>query len=117
MATAWVRKLVEHRQERKRLLDEELKRLVVELKKMGPQRILLFGSMAQGKGGLDSDIDLVVVIESALPFVKRLGWLYGELKPRTALDVLAYAPGELTEIRHRPFIRHILQEGKVLYEA
>ena len=117
MATAWVRKLMEHRQERKRLLDEELKRLVAELKKMGAQRILLFGSMAQDKGDLNSDIDLMVVLGSDLPFIKRLGWLYGELRPRTALDLLAYTPGELARIRHRPFIRHILQEGKVLYEA
>ncbi|MEA3345055.1 MAG: nucleotidyltransferase domain-containing protein [Chloroflexota bacterium] len=117
MATEWVRKLMEHRQERKRLLDEELKRLVAELKAMGAQYILLFGSMAQGKDGLESDIDLMVVLESDLPFVKRLGWLYGELRPRTALDLLAYTPEELAAIRHRPFIRQILRDGKVLYEA
>jgi len=117
MATTWVRELMEERQERKRLLEAELKRLVAGLKKMGAQRILLFGSMVQDKSDLNSDIDLLVVVQSDLPFVKRLGWLYGELKPRTALDLLAYTPDELAAIQHRPFIRHILQEGKVLYEA
>lgn len=117
MDTGWLQRLWERRQERRRLLDEELKRLVAELKILGAQRIFLFGSMARDKSSLDSDIDLMVVLESDLPFIKRLGWLYEELRPRTALDLLAYTSEELAAIHHRPFIRQILREGKALYEA
>ena len=35
---------------------------------------------------------------------------------RVALDLLVYTPAELKRVRERPFMRHALATGKVLYE-
>jgi len=104
-------------QERRALLEQELKRFVSRLREAGAQLVILFGSTARGEIGPWSDLDIIVVLDSDLPFIKRLGVLYETLEPRVGLDLLAYTPQEFEAIRERPFIRQALREGKVLYEA
>ena len=84
---------------------------------MGVQRVILFGSVARERIGAWSDLDLIVVLNSDQPFIKRLGLLYERIQPRVGLDLLAYTPQEFEPLRERPFIRQALQEGKVLYET
>lgn len=103
--------------ERRALLERELERIVQVLRDMKTQRIVLFGSLGRGEIGEWSDLDLIVVLDSELPFIKRLGLLYDRIRPRVGLDLLAYTPREFEELRERPFMRQILQEGKTLYEA
>jgi predicted nucleotidyltransferase len=38
-----------------------------------PLRVILFGSRARGEAGVDSDIDLLVVLDDAAP-ADKLGW-------------------------------------------
>ncbi len=102
---------------RQAVLREELARIVHELRRLGAQRIVLFGSAARGDVASRSDLDLIVVLDSELSFVKRLGVLYEQIQPQVGLDLLAYTPEEFATIRERPFIRQALAEGKVLYEA
>ena len=102
---------------RQALLEQELKRIVEILRGLGARLVVLFGSMARGEIALWSDLDLIVVLDSELPFIKRLGSLYERIQPRVGLDLLAYTPQEFEGIRQRPFIRQALKEGKVLYEA
>jgi predicted nucleotidyltransferase len=80
------------------------------------QLVVLFGSYAAGRKDLFTDLDLLVVMRSSLGFVERTARLYADLRPRVDMDLLVYTPEELDRCRHRPFIRRILQEGKVLYE-
>jgi predicted nucleotidyltransferase len=105
------------RAERRALLERELGRIVDTLRQMNVQLVLLFGSAARKDIGAYSDLDLIVVLDSNLPFVKRLGLLYEHIQPRVGLDLLAYTPQEFERIRRRPFIQQALQEGKVLYES
>ena len=84
---------------------------------MGAQRVILFGSVAREEIGEWSDLDLIVVLNSDQPFIKRLGLLYERIQPRVGLDLMAYTPQEFEAIRERPFIRQALREGKVLYET
>ena len=44
-------------------LEQELSRLVAQLKAMGAKKIILFGSLARGELSLFSDIDLLVLFE------------------------------------------------------
>jgi predicted nucleotidyltransferase len=104
------------RAERQALLDRELERIVEALRQMDAQLIVLFGSAARKDIGAYSDLDLIVVLDSDLPFIKRLGLLYERIQPRIGLDLLAYTPREFERIRQRPFIQQALKEGKVLYE-
>ena len=105
------------RSERQALLKRELERIVRVLRKAKVQRIILFGSVAREKVGVWSDLDIIVVLDSDLPFIKRLGVLYERIQPRVGLDLLAYTPEEFEAIRERPFVRQALQEGRVLYET
>lgn len=107
----------ERRSERQALLERELERTVLVLRQMGAQLIIIFGSVARSEIGAWSDLDLIVVLDSDLPFIKRLGLLYEQIQPRVGLDLLAYTPQEFEALRERPFMRQAVQEGRVLYEA
>jgi len=72
-----------------------------------PELILLFGSMVTGEIHEWSDIDLVLVQETRLPFMKRLHHLRGLLQPRVAVDILCNTPSEFDQMaRERSFFKH-----------
>ncbi len=97
------------------MLVEEEKRIVRELKELGATLIILFGSRVRGKADLLADLDMLVVVESHLPFVERAGWFYRRLAPRVAADILFYTPGEWEKVQETPFIKEGIREGRVLY--
>ena len=80
--------------------------------------MILFGSFARGEDVADSDLDLVVVKRTSLPFWRRVAEVRRLLKPRIAADVMVYTPEELEQLaRERPFVRdEILGRGRVVYE-
>jgi predicted nucleotidyltransferase len=103
---------------RRSALKNELKRVVKELKKAGVKRIILFGSLAKDDVGPASDIDLLVVQETKKRFMERLIELYEIINPRYALDLLVYTPSEFEEMKENTiFVKKILREGELLYEA
>lgn len=57
-----------------------------------------------------------MILDSELPFIERTGWLYRQLAPRVAADILVYTPEEWERVQGRPFIQKALSEGEVLYE-
>jgi len=101
------------------LLQDELARFTREIvPRMKPRQILLFGSLATGKIHEWSDLDLVIVADTSLPFLDRVKEVMTLFHPRVGMDVLVYTPEEWdTLIRERPFIREeIVEKGKVIYE-
>jgi predicted nucleotidyltransferase len=114
-----LRNILERRGQRNvSLLRSELDRIKNELKMLGAQRIVQFGSSARGEAGLDSDLDLIVVMDGKESFPDRIAALYKILKPRVALDLLVYTPAEFEEMKENNFfIRNVLREGITLYEA
>jgi len=113
MSESW---LAEREREYERLLKAELDRLVKDLRHLGASRIVLFGSMARGRLDLFTDIDLIVVLDTTLPFAERSAWVYRQLVPRVAADIMVYTPSEFEDMRDNPFVRQALNEGVVLYE-
>lgn len=112
-------------QERKSTLERELQRYVRLLtsqddaeRRAGLERIIVFGSMASGEIGPWSDIDLVIVQRTDLPFIKRVRQVRQLLKPRVGTDILVYTPSEFEQLcQERPFVRQeIVEKGIVLYE-
>jgi len=100
----------------KELLEKELKRMVSILGQLGAEKVILFGSYARGVADLFTDIDLIVIMNSNLPFVERTAGIYRELTPRVASDILVYSPQEWSDMQDHPFIQKALREGKLLYE-
>ena len=50
--------------------------------------------------------------------MERLIELYEVINPRYALDLLVYTPSEFDEMKENSiFVRRILKEGELLYEA
>ncbi len=105
---------------REELLSCELERLLEFLlaQEEPPERVILFGSFAQGRKDEWADLDVVVIQPTDLPFIQRTRRLLQDFDPQVALDVLVYTPEEFTELTEtRPFFRdEILAKGKVLYE-
>ena len=84
-----------------------------------PQKIVLFGSRARGDGRASSDIDLLVVAESAEPRARRSAPLYGALSDiLIPMDIVVYRPCEVEEWSQVPqaFVTTAIREGKILYE-
>jgi predicted nucleotidyltransferase len=80
------------------------------------ERVVVFGSAARGAPRYHSDIDLVVVQRTPLPFLERVEAAYRLLRPRVPTDVLVYTPQEWSEMSARGgFGRRLRQEGRVLH--
>lgn len=84
-----------------------------------PQRVILFGSHAEGRAGVDSDVDLLVVMPTQRDPVDESVAIRMAIRPPFPLDLLVRTP-QMIEQRLSigdPFMAHILQHGKLLYEA
>ena len=84
-----------------------------------PERVVLFGSYATGSATEDSDVDLLVVLPHRGEAVHKSVEIRRKLRPHFPLDILVRTP---EKVRQRlamgdTFMRDILENGKVLYEA
>ena len=106
--------------QRKRIPQVAIDEVVQQIaEKFHPQRIILFGSYARGKPRPESDVDLLVVMETplkesqqSLEIRRHLGVMFG-------LDLIVYTPKRLKERLKMGdwFLRDIMEEGKVVYES
>ena len=84
-----------------------------------PDKIILFGSYADGNPTEDSDLDLFVIKETDLPRPQRTvqlrRMLYGSMIP---MDLIVYTPKEIAESKKNSysFVNEVLNSGKILYE-
>ena len=84
-------------------------------------KIIIFGSFARGSEGKRSDIDIIVVMKTDKPFLKRYDDVQSDIwecvKPYP-LELLIYTPEEFKNMvaLNNAFIRKALSEGKVVYE-
>ncbi len=102
------------------LISEQLARITKTIvDQFQPEKVVLFGSQAEGTATSGSDIDLFVVKKtSKRPHERELElrkMLFGHRFP--AMDLLVYTPEEVAERerRHDFFIEDIFAHGKVLY--
>ena len=96
---------------------EQITRRIVEA--FRPRRIVMFGSRARGAARQDSDLDLMVEMETSLRPVQRMQAIHLLFDHRPwAMDVLVYTPQEIVEQRQyrNSMVRQIEREGKLLYE-
>ncbi len=99
-------------------LIQEITRKIVDA--FHPKRVILFGSRARGDYHADSDIDLLVEMESTEKRWQRRVRIGSLFKDRWwPMDLLVYTPQEI-EVRCNSFatvIPYALKEGKILYES
>ncbi|MHA1263184.1 MAG: nucleotidyltransferase domain-containing protein [Candidatus Freyarchaeota archaeon] len=89
-------------------------------RELNPQKIVLFGSHAYGEPRKESDIDLLIVMETSEPFHKR--WarvcrLVREQRKGIPFSPFVFTPKELGERLEAgdPFFQEIERRGEVLY--
>ncbi len=105
--------------DRQRLLEQELERFLRLLARVPDlDRVMVFGSMAGGEIHPWSDLDLVIVQRTNVPFLRRIRETRRLLRPRVATDIFVYTPQEFEQLcRERLFFREeVLGRGKVVYE-
>lgn len=96
---------------------DRISKIIIE--KCNPDKIILFGSLAAGKAGEYSDIDMLVVMYTEKRFIERLLYLAELTNPRVGIDFLVYTPDEFEEmLKHNNiFLREeVLKKGVVLYD-
>jgi predicted nucleotidyltransferase len=99
-----------------RLLREVVRRIRAAAE---PQQVILFGSRARGEGHTDSDLDLLIVMDTDLPRHKRPLPFYGALAGLgLAKDIVVYTPAEVEDWKTAScsLVATALREGRVLYE-
>jgi uncharacterized protein len=103
---------------RRKLLEGELDRwLPLLIEHLKPERILLFGSLMNKRLHEWSDIDLVIIQQTELPFFERTKQALKLIHPQVGVDLLIYTPEEFSLLaKERHFFRdEILATGRVLY--
>ncbi len=104
-----------------KLTDDEIRAIAKRIgDRLHPQRIILFGSYADGTAGDESDVDLLVVTDTDVPryqyraMIRRLLW-----PPAAPMDILIYKPEENTRWNGVPnhVVTSAMERGKVLYAA
>ena len=87
-----------------------------------PLKVILFGSHVWGKPTDDSDIDLLIVKETAERFIER--WvtvraLIADHERRVPVEPIVLTPEELERrlARGDQFFRRILAQGRLVYAA
>lgn len=86
---------------------------------ISPEKIILFGSFAYGKPTPDSDVDLLIIVESDRHPHERSASISEMLYPRPfPVDVIVRTPAEVKErlAIGDGFFQEIMTKGKVLYE-
>lgn len=88
------------------LADDDLTARIAALREalrgFGYERAILFGSAARGDQHEGSDLDVIVVRATDLPFVERPRALLEALPRGLAVDVLVYTPEEFARLSRDP---------------
>ena len=99
------------------LLDEITKKIVDHFH---PDRIVLFGSYAYGEPTNDSDLDLLVIMDTDLRPTARSAAVARICRPKyVAMDIVVRTPEEIqTRLRDfDPFLEGIFKFGRTLYKS
>ena len=102
-------------------------KIINDLKRINPLKIILFGSYANGNFAEDSDIDLIVILDSSeisKNYDEKMknkllvrNSIY-ELTKKIPIDLVVYTKAEYEIISNNEnsFHNEIVSSGKVLYE-
>ena len=87
--------------------------------RFNPDKIILFGSYANGTSNNDSDLDLLIVQDSDLPMQERgLDIRLSLIGSMIPIDLLVYTKSEfdLKKSKRFSFLNSAIKNSKVLYE-
>ncbi|MGQ9855008.1 MAG: nucleotidyltransferase domain-containing protein [Candidatus Oleimicrobiaceae bacterium] len=104
--------------ERRRIPMWAIRAVVKQIaEKLRQEKIILFGSSAYGKPRPESDVDLLVVMETPLRNRQQAAQIARATDYHFGLDLLVRSPQQLAERLALGdfFLQEIIERGKVLY--
>jgi predicted nucleotidyltransferase len=98
-------------------LDELRRRLAPHVWRA--RKVIAFGSVARGEPDEWSDLDLLIVADTARPFFERFKDFAGIYDVWPRLDLLIYTPAEFQRMvaEDNPLVLQAIEEGVVLHSA
>lgn len=109
-----------NRRQLKAKFEKDVNLAVKKLKKLNPEKIILYGSLARGDFDEDSDIDLLIIkkgvdrIKPHIRIYQALHALEGEV---FRVEPRVYSPQEIDSVpKNNFFLNEALGTGKVIYE-
>lgn len=100
-------------------VEQIAERLGPVLRKHNVRKTILFGSHARNEATRHSDIDLLIIMDTARRFLDRYDGFLVELTNAAAgpaVEPLIYTPAEFAVMRDRPFVSKALDHGITIYE-
>src|SRR5439155_21689870 len=80
-------------------LEQKFHRMTeILIREYEPEKLILFGSAAQGEVHEWSDLDLVVIKRPEKPLLERIEEVLRLVRPKVGLDVLVYTPAEMEDL-------------------
>jgi len=105
--------------ERQRIPDQVIEDAVLQIiQKFQPQRIMLFGSYAYGRPRPESDVDLLVVMDTPLKETEQAVRICQAIEYHFGLDLIVRTPATIDRrlALGDPFLDEVISKGKVLHE-
>ncbi len=105
---------------RVRIPEEVIRELVSRIaSQFRPRRIILFGSYAYGTPRPESDVDLLVIMDTDLRESEQALRIRQYVNPLFGVDLLVYTPARLEQRLKLgdSFLREITEKGIMMYES
>jgi len=105
---------------RKRIPPEAIECVVQQIiEKFNPKKVILFGSYAYGLPRPDSDLDLLVIMETNLTGVRQAVEISSQIEYLFGLDLMVYSPKRLEQRLSMGdlFLQEIVSRGKVMFAS
>ncbi len=98
---------------------DEIQRVVWQIvNKFRPMKVILFGSYADGRPTEDSDVDLLIVMDTDEQPIHTAARISAAIDHDFAIDILVFRPADLKASLERKgvFATEVMSKGIVLYE-
>ena len=102
------------------MLNESIEQFAADIaKRFAPEKIILFGSQAQGSATSDSDVDVLVLMDFHGTPAQMAAKIRSQVDHPFPLDLLVRRPADVAWriAQNDFFLRDIFTIGKVLYDS
>ncbi len=104
--------------ERRRIPMRAIRAVVKQIaERFQPEKIILFGSYAYGRPRPESDVDLLVILDTPLRNREQAAQIARAIDYHFGLDLLVRSPQQLAERLALGdfFLQEVIEKGKMLY--
>ena len=115
MSTVYVPNINQRKRIPEQAIDAVIRQIV---RQFTPEKIILFGSYARQQPRAESDVDLLVIMETSLSEREQAIRILQTITYHFGLDLLVRTPANLQRRLELgdPFLQEIMNEGVTVYE-